>query len=276
MRLHQIDPYVRFAAVVVGGSTATPVKVTDCRIFYAEEGQARIYINAEQCILEKGSLFYCPGGSIYRIQAQPELRLICINFDLTRSHRQDSQPFPICMRQELWDSMTVYRENLEDSPFLNSFLLIKDASAWYESIKELVREFDKNDQLSSLLCGSLLKTLLLRLHQTGRPELPPKLQLVQEFIRTNYKEPISNKQLGELTGYHEYYLNRTFKSYTGLTLHEFLVKVRMEQAAYLILNTQLPLSVIAEEVGIRSYPHFSSCFKEFYGCSPARFNLRGR
>lgn len=276
MRLREIDPYVRFAASVRNGCIDAPIKVTDCRIFYAEEGNARIHIDGKRYDLVKGGLFYCCGGSVYRVENHTDLNLICINFDLTREFEKDTMPYPVSHRREQWDTMPVHRETVEDSFFLNTHLLVENASRWYESIKELTRVREDHTSLSGLLCGSLLKALLLRLHQAEKLELPPKLRLVQDYIRSNYKENITNRQLGELTGYHEYYLNRMFRTYTGMNLHSFLVKVRMEQAAYLILNTELPLSTVAEEVGIRSYPHFSSCFKSHYGCSPVRFGQHGR
>ena len=45
MRLSEINPFVRFAAGVRNGIMNTAVKVTDCRIFYVEQGQARLYID---------------------------------------------------------------------------------------------------------------------------------------------------------------------------------------------------------------------------------------
>ena len=95
--------------------------------------------------------------------------------------------------------------------------------------------------------------------------------MVQKYIHRHYPEHITNQDLAQLAGYHEYYLNRIFRSYTGLNLHEYLIKVRMEQAAYLILNTDLPLTAIAEQVGISSYPHFSGCFKDYFGCAPSQY-----
>lgn len=272
MQLSQIDPFVRFAAGVRDGIMNTAVKVTDCRIFYVEEGQAQIFIGQERCQLRKNSLFYCCGGSTYRVQSQSGLKLVCINFDLNRSHRQETLPLPVYARAEHWAEIPVYFEPVEDSSFLNGHLFIEDASWLYESVLELVRE--QGQGLSSLLCGSLLKTLLLRLHRAKQQQMPPKLALVQDYIRSNYHRELTNEQLGTLAGYHPYYLNRLFYGYTGMKLHQFLVKVRMEQASYLIINTQLPLTAVAEQVGIRSYPHFSSCFKSYYGCSPAQYRSR--
>lgn len=274
MRLCEIDPFVRFAAGVRGGIMNTAVKVRDCRIFYVKEGKALLFIGNDCCQLVKNSLFYCPGGSTYRIQTQADLQLVCINFDLDRSCASEALPFAVCARQEQWAEMKVHFQPVEDSSFLNSHLLVEDASWLQEHIQELVQEHGENTHLSSLLCGSLLKTVLLRLHCAKRQELPPKLALVKEYIRTNYMQELTNRQIAELAGYHEYYLNRIFHAYTGMNLHEYLVKVRMEQAAYLMLNTDFALSAIAEQVGIRSYPHFSACFKNYYGCSPAQYRSR--
>ena len=119
--------------------------------------------------------------------------------------------------------------------------------------------------------SSLLKSILLRLHRSQDQSLPPKLTRVTEYIQKHYRKQLSNKDLGQLAGYHEYYLNRSFAACTGMTIHQYLMRVRMEQASYLLRNTDLPPNVIAEEVGIRSYPHFSASFKAAYGCSPTAY-----
>lgn len=271
MLLHQIDPYVRFAASVFNGVMECAVKVTDCRIFFVEEGSLDIHIDDRCCHLRRNSLFYCPGGSIYRVQTYSDVRLICINFDLTQLWKQETAPFPVCARQEQWDSLQVNFEQVADSPFLNSHLHLEDATFLGEHIRELIREHSENTALSRMLSSSLLKSVLLRLHRAVGPKTPQKLTLVQDYIHSHYAEELTNRDLAALVGYHEYYLNRIFRTHTGLNLHEYLIKVRMEQAAYLILNTALPLNTIAEQVGIRSYPHFSACFKDRFGCSPGKY-----
>ena len=271
MQLCQIDPYVRFAASVFNGVMRTEVKVTDCRIFFVEEGKLDIYIDGNCCQLERNSLFYCPGGSIYRVQTHTDVRLFSINFDLSQNWQQEAAPYPVCVKQEQWDSLQVNFEPVEDSSFLNSYLTIPDGSFLGEHIRELAQVRSEQTVLSSLLCSSLLKSILLRLHRSQDQALPPKLTRVTEYIQKHYREPLSNKELGQLAGYHEYYLNRIFQAHMGMNLHQYLIKVRMEQAAYLILNTALPLNVIAEQVGIRSYPHFSACFKEYFGCAPGKY-----
>jgi len=270
VELSEINPFVRFAAGVYKGVLHTTVKVTDCRIFYVQEGEAELQIGENTFHLIPGSLFYCCGGSTYQVKSLEPLGLICINFDLNRSNNRFDQPFPVCSITAQWPQMRVHYDPVEDSSFLGSHLFLEKASWLYTDIQELVSEFGEDTPFSKILCGSLLKSLLLRLHR-ARQQMPSKLAVVQEHIRRHYKESLTNKQLGQLVGYHEYYLNRAFCAFTGVNLHEYLVKIRMERAAQLIRNTQLPFGVVAEEVGIRSYPHFSSCFRKYWGCSPAKY-----
>ena len=273
MELSALNPFLRFAAEVCPSLAASAVKVTDCRIFYVEEGCAQIHIEDTVLQLQKDSLFYCPGGSIYTVKAQPELRLLCLNFDLTRNHEQEQLPIPVCSDATLWERLPVYFEPVENS-LLNRHLLIIDGFRLRSSILELVQEHKKSTPYTAMLTGSLLKTLLLRLHQLPVRALPPQLVTVKNYIRSHYSEDITNQQLGDLVGYHKHHLNRTFYTYTGMTLHEYLNNVRLQQAEHLILNTALPLSAIAEEVGLRSYPHFSGLFKAAFGCSPAHYRHR--
>ena len=122
-----------------------------------------------------------------------------------------------------------------------------------------------------------LKLLLLELHRANQNELPEKVRLVQEYIHEHFAEKITNKDLSDLVGYHEYYLNRIFLNCTGANLHEYLLHIRLTHAKEMILNSDLPLQVIAEQVGFGSYAHFSSYFKRSYNYSPAQYRklLRG-
>ena len=242
-----------------------------------EAGSGRLHIEGRTYDMEPNSLFYCCGGSRYWFERRGALSLICINFDLTRDHRQVRLPLPVVAQKDQWDRMPVYHDPVEDSPFLGSHLWIGSGSWLYRDFQEMTAAYADNTELSRELCGSILRTVLLRLHRQQEQLPPPQIACVRDYIHRHYAEELSNRQLAELVGYHEYYLNRSFRAYVGTNLHQYLIKVRMNQALRLILNTELELSEIAEQVGFRSYPHFSSCFSKTYGCSPVQYRrtLRG-
>ena len=94
------------------------------------------------------------------------------------------------------------------------------------------------------------------------------------YIKSNYSRNLSNKMLSDLTGYHEYHLNRLFVRHTGTTVHRYILNLRINRAKDLLLNTSLSLAAIAECVGFNSNTHFSEYFKQVVGIPPMEFRKR--
>lgn len=276
MNICNINPHLRFAAAMRYDQAynGKQVKVTDCRIFYVTDGAAQLHIAGNCYALTANNLFYCCAGSKYTIEATEGFSLFTLNFDLTQEHSSATFPFPTNTDPALWDQMPVNFQPIDDSSFLNSHLFLPSANPLLSHIENIVTEFSSNMPLSRELSGTMLKTLLIQLHRLHPSDLPPKIAFIKDYIQKNYAQNITNKDLADLVGYHEYYLNRVFCGYMGTNLHNYLLKVRLNHASFLILNTELDLNAIPELVGFRNYPHFSSYFKQTYGCSPAQYRKR--
>ena len=153
---------------------------------------------------------------------------------------------------------------------------LENGGSLLDLLRQTVEIHTMADRFADALSSAMLKTLLTRMHLHATGQLPQKVALVQDYILKHYAEPITNSQLAQLAGYHEYYLNRIFTAATGQSLHSYLMKVRISRAAFLILNTDLELQEISEQVGFGSYPHFSGYFKQAHGLSPAQYRKRLR
>lgn len=278
MNLCDLNPHLRFAAKMLYdiNYNDTAVQVSDCRLFLVLEGSASLSISGQQYALAPGCLFYCCAGSRYSIRTQNLLRLMILNFDLTQQANRHSLPLPPCRDPAKWDTMPVYYEAVADSPFLGSYLVLENQSHLHDPLSRLLEEFGSTSRYSRELCSAALKSLLIALHQADPRQIPPIIEQVQAYIQSHYAQPITNQELAKLAGYHPYHLNRVFTDYTGLTLHSYLLQLRLKKANHLILNTDMELQAIAEQVGFGSYPHFSSYFKQMYGCSPAQYRKRLR
>ncbi|MDR1632267.1 MAG: response regulator [Dysgonamonadaceae bacterium] len=66
-------------------------------------------------------------------------------------------------------------------------------------------------------------------------------------------------------------LYRKIKSVTNFSPNEFIRNFRLETAAKILKNTDLPVSEIYVAVGFNSHAYFSNCFKTLYGISPTEF-----
>lgn len=67
------------------------------------------------------------------------------------------------------------------------------------------------------------------------------------------------------------YLRKMFKSEMGMTISEYLTKIRMERASELIKEDKWKLAAVSEKVGYRDPGYFSKCFKQHFGVSPSDF-----
>lgn len=278
MRLFELNPHIRFASQITYSKNNGPVRSADCRIFYIIDGKADIFTQNQHYELQTGSLFYCRSQSIYHIETQAPLSLFSINFDLTQKDNSHTMPFTLIPVPEgavgsCPLSVPAQESDfpVENSDFLNSHLFLPDASSFYRDIERICSEYAEAAPLFREMCSSLLKELLIGLHRAPKTASPSTVDFIMKYIEENYEKNLTNKDLAALAGYHEYHLNRLFLASTGVNLHSYLLKVRLNRAAHLILNTDLALQEIQEMVGFNSYPHFSSTFRQQFGFSPAQY-----
>jgi two-component system response regulator YesN len=70
------------------------------------------------------------------------------------------------------------------------------------------------------------------------------------------------------------HLQRLFKHETGLRMGEWLIKFRMQKAAYLLANSYLSVKEIARAVGYEHVSSFIRAFEHKYLLTPTRFRER--
>jgi AraC family transcriptional regulator len=98
---------------------------------------------------------------------------------------------------------------------------------------------------------------------------------VREFVLTRLAKDLSIGELAQVTGFSKTQFVRLFKNSIGCTPHEYILNVRLQEAQSLILNSDQPLSAIAEEVGFSSQSHMTTAFVRASGVTPGGLR-RGR
>ncbi len=93
------------------------------------------------------------------------------------------------------------------------------------------------------------------------------------FIQKNCSHQIRLKQIAEMCFISPNYLCSLFKEETGLTVHQYLSKIRMEKAKYLLEQSDFSIKRITFNVGYEDPNYFSRTFKESMGLSPTRYRL---
>ncbi|WP_212003008.1 GyrI-like domain-containing protein [Chitinophaga sp. HK235] len=88
------------------------------------------------------------------------------------------------------------------------------------------------------------------------------------FIEKNYDQPISIKQLEEVSHYSYRNIQRIFKYTCGETIGAYQKRLRVENAYKLMLYTKENITSIALKVGFANLSSFSKAFKQQFNCSP--------
>lgn len=272
-----VNPFIRFAAYIkLVDYEKTAVLVQDCRIFYAVSGETDIFIKNEHYVLVPGTLFYCSAGSVYALQTK-NATILALNFDLTQNRNTHIAPYPVMPAQNGSVDLHFGDLNIEDSPFMNGHLFLSDANDYEASFHSILEEFSTQRIFFRDHSSAILKGMLSQMHRHSIRNTSNAMDVVSKtitYIKSNYSRNLSNKMLSDLTGYHEYHLNRLFVRHTGTTVHRYILNLRINRAKDLLLNTSLSLAAIAECVGFNSNTHFSEYFKQVVGIPPMEFRKR--
>lgn len=97
---------------------------------------------------------------------------------------------------------------------------------------------------------------------------------VKKYIEANYHDKLTVDTLAEHIRFSRSYLSVMFKQTTGMTLGEYMLKVRMEKAQKLLKESKLKNYEISQAVGYEDYVHFSKLFKRFFGFSPKEYKQK--
>lgn len=91
------------------------------------------------------------------------------------------------------------------------------------------------------------------------------------YITARLYEPISILDLCDSVGYSQSYLSSLFKKETGLTLLQFVHKLKIDQACNLLFTTSLSLSEISSLLAYSSLSHFVHTFHKVKNMTPQAF-----
>ena len=92
-----------------------------------------------------------------------------------------------------------------------------------------------------------------------------------KYVEKNYKEKISLKDMVELTGMSDTYLNQKFKEETSYTFNDFVNRYRIQKSIDMLEIGEGKVYTIASDVGFSNYRYFISVFKKYTNLTPSEF-----
>lgn len=100
------------------------------------------------------------------------------------------------------------------------------------------------------------------------------IKLIIDYIEKNIEEEIDLDSLSLAFGYSKYHLHRIFTGVIGISLHNYIKRRQLTEAARKLIFSQKAILEIAMDSGYDSQQSFSNSFKKLYKNSPSKFRKR--
>ncbi len=94
---------------------------------------------------------------------------------------------------------------------------------------------------------------------------------ILRFIFEHFQSDIKNQDIAEHLGYHENYIQRVFKDFSGHSIRQFIIHIRLKYACSLLRNTNRSIFNIAIETGFGSISRFYKAFVDHYQKTPKQY-----
>jgi len=117
----------------------------------------------------------------------------------------------------------------------------------------------------------VLEKLMDGIYETRHDKNYQRLKKALDFIDKHYGEPLTVEQIAKEVYLSPSRLSHIIKGELGLTLGEYISKVRIDKAKALLKERELPISQIALDVGFPDQSYFTKVFKKVERCTPKAF-----
>jgi len=97
------------------------------------------------------------------------------------------------------------------------------------------------------------------------------IEMVIDYIENNLDGKIDLETVANEIHYSKYHLHRMFTSMVGMTIHDYVQRRQLTEAAKLLVFSEKPIIEIAFICGYESQQAFSSIFKSMYKIPPAEY-----
>ena len=147
-------------------------------------------------------------------------------------------------------------------------------------LRNILREMELKNTGYKDICQAFTEILIIRLMRSiqlavpaepAAPNANHQCASVRRYIDLHFKEPLTLEQLAEESHMNKFYLSHAFKRQYGISPINHLIQRRLDESKYLLAETDLSVSQVAQLLGFSSSSYFSQLFRKAEGVSPREY-----
>ena len=218
-------------------------------ITYIVKGNARYIINGVSHELGPGDLIYLTEKDLKEAISYLKNPMQCFSINFSFKHREGEVLFPsvnnIGIRKDI---INLFRE-----------LTI----SWTEQHSGYI---NKTRALLTLIIHRLMEIIIF---DVDSAQGDYRINKIIRYISMHYPEKLTVKNLANQIGIDSDYFGHLFKRETGMTVHQYIKKIRIRNAENMLQSGNYKVQEAAEHCGFSDNFHFYKSFKSLRGFPPS-------
>ncbi|WP_316818541.1 AraC family transcriptional regulator [Pedobacter nyackensis] len=248
------------------------------------KGEVNFTIEKRNITLAPGSFIFLNSDTVYtqEINSTMEVEKLTILLDADFIQEfEDSSLFKEYLLPDCPENFNLKRKRLVES----IYPLEGDIKF---NVLQLIRQIEDGVKNPQLLKAYLNHTLLdyydlynseitkraaslQFLNGSTKTEILRRLSVARDYMISNYKKRIQLDEIAQVACLSVNHLLRTFKQAYQQSPHQFLTGVRLQQAKYLLRNTNYPVGEIVDIVGFECPSSFIRLFRNSFNVTPGQY-----
>jgi AraC-like DNA-binding protein len=254
-----------------------PNKHENFEMVYIKKGDAVFEISGDPAYIGPNDIIIIKPNQSHKFQVKSEsgCEFIVLNFKFTDKGHSDFSEI------SLGDFLN-FVSGRESGAFIK--LKISQKNEIITILNRILKERESSEIGSELLNYLLVMELFIHISRALKmewensikgksPKLKELIHIAVSYINNNFERDISLGDIAKYVFLSPSYFTRAFKEEVGMSPINYLLKVRVERAKELLVETSMKISEIALSVGFSNQQRFNEIFKKYAGTSPLQYKM---
>ena len=282
----QISPFVRMMRLKREASLSGKWRDIDNVFTYIASGSADFILDGMRYSLYKGDAIIIPPYMTHVIISNGEEQLIqyIMHFDFYEVEERKKLIHKDVLDEEEKKLTVSDAENILDNQVVISRIPENERQQLTARYLWLMQEFNENKPGKNLMlksgCTEILFSALrncVEVRGKGNKNGHGTKSWIHienavEYIQSSgLNEKLDNESVAAAIGLSTNYLTSIFQTYLGISLHKYIMNVRIDRAQQLLMSGKVNVTEAANLTGFSSIHVFSKTFRNILGISPSQF-----
>jgi AraC family transcriptional regulator len=223
--------------------------------------------------------YYCDGKHLHGVQKPGDIYIIPAGVGGSWEDDADCRTLQLSLHPSLFLQVAAeLGRKASESELLPRFQVRDtriEALGW--AVKAALEDDNPSD---SIYIDFLARALAVRLIETASDHPAPpeshrmpvlsarRLRILTEFIESNLDQSLHLADLARIAGLSITLLKTLFRNSTGISVHQYIIRRRVECARSLLATTDMPISEVAAAAGFSHQSHMASTIRRLIGQTP--------